>query len=164
MLRQSLLSCVLIVACAGAHAEWKVLSDSAFGSLTYDPASVKTEQGRTRMQYRIDFAQPRPNAQGKTYGSSTMTVAVDCKAQMVSLLEMQTNAGPKGQGAVVDKIVPMPSGWEKVASNSSNALVYKAACGAAALPIPSAAEVAAAKPAPASSAKPAPAPAAPAKK
>jgi hypothetical protein len=135
MLRQPLLSCVLLVACAAAHAEWKLLTESAFGSMTYDPASVHAAQGRTQMQYRIDFAQPRQNAQGKVYASSTMTVAVDCKQQTVSLVDLQTNAGPKGQGAVVDKIAAAPSAGEKVTPNSSNEQVYKAACGASALPV-----------------------------
>lgn len=135
MLRQPLLSCALLAVCAAAHADWKVLTESAFGTMTYDTASVHAAQGRTQLQYRIDFAQPRQNAQGKVYASSTMTVAVDCKQQTVSLLDLQTNAGPKGQGAVVDRLTAAPSAGEKVTANSSNEQVYKAACGAAALPV-----------------------------
>jgi len=168
MLRQPLLSCALLAVCAAAHADWKLLTESAFGTMTYDPASVRSVQGRTQLQYRIDFAQPRQNAQGKTYGSSTMTVAVDCKQQTVSLVELQTNAGAKGQGAVVDRLTAAPSAGDKVTSNSSNAQVYKAACGDAALPlaqVPATSAPAAAASAPAAPAKPAtPSPAAPAKK
>ena len=138
MPRLSLLACSLVAVSAAAHAEWKPLTESAFGSMTYDPASVRTEQGRTQMQYRIDFAQPRQNSGGKTYSSATMKVAVDCKQQTVTLLEVQTNAGPKGQGDVVERATVPPSAGEKVTSNSSNGQVYKAACGADALPIASA--------------------------
>ena len=135
MLRPSLLSCVLFAACAAAHAEWKPLTDSAFGSMSYDTASLHTEKGLTQMQYRIDFAQPRQNGEGKSYSSATMKVAVDCRQQTVGLLELQTHAGPKGQGAVVQRVAVPPSAAEKVVANSSNEYVYKAACGAAALPV-----------------------------
>jgi hypothetical protein len=158
------LTCVLVAFCAAAHAEWKPLTDSAFGSMLYDPASVHVENGIAQMQYRIDFAHTRQNAQGKSFSSATMKVAVDCRRQTVSLLEMQTHEGHHGDGALAERYTPPAPAAEKVASNSSSAFVYKAACGAAALPIAQASSTMAAPAASGSSKPAAPVPAAPAKK
>ena len=149
MPRKTLAAAVLLTLCAGAHAEWKQLADSAFGTMSYDPASVKTQQGRTHLQYRIDFPIERRNAQGKIYRSATMNVAVDCKAATVSVLDLRTNAETKGGGAVVEEQKLPPSPGEKVAPSSSNEAIFKAACPG--VPVP----VAAAHPAPAQTAKPA---------
>lgn len=134
MLRPSLL-CVLLAVCATAHAEQKLLTESAFGTMSYDPASVHAANGQAQMQYRIDFTQPHKVKDGKSYSSATMKVAVDCRQQTVSLLEMQSHEGTHGQGAVVERLTPTPPTAEKVVSNSSNAFLYNAACGAAALPV-----------------------------
>lgn len=154
MPRKTLAAAALLAFCAGAHAEWKQLADSAFGTMSYDPASVKTEQGRTRLQYRIDFPIERQNAQGKIYRSATMNVAVDCKAATVSVLDLQTNAATKGQGAVVDRQTLPPSAGEKVTTASSSEAIFKVACPG--VPVPVAQSAPAAQPAaPAASAKPA---------
>jgi hypothetical protein len=128
MQRKILVPLALFAMSAGAHAEWKPLAQSAFGTMTYDTASVRPEQGRTHMQYRIDFPAPRKNGQGKTYSSATMDVAVDCKAQTVTLLDLQTNTGQKGQGQVVERQAIKDAKPEQVALSSSNASVFKAAC------------------------------------
>lgn len=154
MPRKTLAAVALLAVCAGAHAEWKQLADSPFGTMTYDPASVKTEQGRTLLKYRIDFPIERKNAEGKTYRSATMDVAVDCKAATVSVIDLQTNASPKGQGAIVDRQTLPASPGQKVSSSSSNEAIFKAACPG--VPVPVSQPAAAAQPAaPASAAKPA---------
>ena len=147
MPRKSLVAVALLAFCAGAHAEWKQLADSPFGTMSYDPASVKAEQGHTRLQYRIDFPIERKNPQGKTYRSATMNVAVDCKAATVSVLDLQTNASPKGQGAVVDRQTLPPSPGEKVTTASSSEAIFKVACPG--VPVPAAQSTPAAQPAPA---------------
>jgi len=139
MPRKTLVAVALLALCAGAHAEWKQLAESPFGTMTYDTASVKPDQGRTRLQYRIDFPIERKNPAGKTYRSATMTVAVDCKAATVSVLDLQTNAQNKGQGAVVDRQTLPPSAGEKVAPSSSNEAIFKAACPGVPLPVAQAA-------------------------
>lgn len=155
MPRKTFAAVALLALSAGAHAEWKHLADSPVGTMSYDPASVKAEQGHTRMQYRIDFPAERKNAQGKSYRSATMDVAVDCKAATVSLLDLQTNVDPKGQGAVVDRMTLPPSSGEKVAPSSSNEVLFKAACPGVPVPV--------AQSAPAPQGTPAATPAAPSK-
>ena len=149
MPRKTLVAVALLALCAGAHAEWKQLADSPFGTMTYDTGSVKNEQGRTRLQYRIDFPIERKNAAGKTYRSATMDVAVDCKAATVSVLDLQTNASPKGQGAIVDRQTLPPSPGQKVSSSSSNEAIFKAACPGVPVPASASQPAAAAQSAPA---------------
>jgi hypothetical protein len=161
MLRKTLVASALMLSCAGAHAEWKLINESAFGTMSYDPASVHAEHGHTRMQYRLDFTAPRKNAQGKAYQSATMDVMVDCQAQKINLVDLRTNAGSKGQGEVVDRqTLPVAPG-EKIAQNSSNVALYKVACPGS--PIPESSASSASAPAPAPSKAPA-TPASPAKK
>lgn len=135
MPRKTLAAAALLMLCAGAHAEWKQIADSAFGTMSYDPASVKTQDGRTHLQYRIDFPIERRGAQGKTYRSATMNVAVDCKAATVSVLDLRTNAETEGRGAVVEQQTLPPSPGEKVATDSSNAAIFKAACPGVPVPV-----------------------------
>ena len=135
MPRKTLAAAALLVLSAGAHAEWKQIADSAFGTMSYDPASVKAEQGRTHMQYRIDFPIERSNGHGKTYRSATMNVAVDCGAATVSVLDLRTNAGNKGEGAVVDQQTLPPSAGEKVVASSSSAALFKVACPGVPVPV-----------------------------
>jgi hypothetical protein len=134
MPRKMLLACAVLALSTGASAEWKKLNESPFGTMTYDTASVRQDQGRTRVTYRIDFPAPRKNAEGKTYLSASMDVAVDCKAATVMLVRLQTNAGSKGEGAVVDRVSVPPSAGEKVAPSSSNEAIFKVACPGAPVP------------------------------
>lgn len=149
MPRKTLAAVALLAICGGAHAEWKQLADSPVGTMSYDPASVKADQGRTRMQYRIDFPGEHKNTQGKTYRSATMSVAVDCKAATVSLLDLQTNVDANGQGAVVDRMTLPPSPGEKVTPSSSNEALFKAACPGVPVPVAQSVPAAQGGPAPA---------------
>ncbi|HZZ91088.1 MAG TPA: surface-adhesin E family protein [Usitatibacter sp.] len=160
MLRKTLVAPALMMLCAGAHAEWKLIKESPFGAMSYDPASVHADQGRTRMQYRLDFPAPRKNAQGKTYLSATMDVRVDCGAQTINVVDLRTNAGSKGQGEVVDRQTLPPAPGEKISQSSSNVEIYKVACPGSPIPEKPAASATSAPPAAPAKAPAAPGPAA----
>ena len=153
MPRKTLAAVALLAVCAVAHAEWKQLADSPVGTMTYDPASVKTEQGRTHLKYRIDFPIEHKNAEGKAYRSATMDVAVDCKAATVSVLDLQTNASPKGQGAIIDRQTLPAAPGQRVSSGSSSEAIFKAACPGVPVPASQPAPQPAPGAAPASAAK-----------
>jgi hypothetical protein len=111
------------------HAEWRHLTEAPFGSMTYDTATTPTKDGKTLLQYRLEFATPRKNTAGKDVSSATMHVAIDCAGHTVTLIDLTSHAGKGGQGDVVETQSFPSAPAEKVSAASSNQMLYDAACG-----------------------------------
>jgi hypothetical protein len=129
------------------HAEWKELATGSVGRLSYDPASMRVKDGKTHLKYRIDYRNLITDpATKKTSGSSTINVAVDCKAKTLSFLSSETHAAAEGKGALVDRNVAKDPTSEAVTEGSSNQLLWDLACKPPAAPAKSAAPAAPAAP------------------
>jgi hypothetical protein len=123
----------LLITClpTALHAEWRQLAAGPMGRISYDTASVKVQDGKTQLQYRIDYRTlVLDPATQKTAGSATIRVAVDCRGKTVAFLSSETHAGAEGKGAVVDRTVAKAPTAEPVSEASSNHLLWNAACNA----------------------------------
>jgi hypothetical protein len=119
------------------HAEWRELASGSIGKLSYDPASMRVKDGKTQIKYRIDYRELITDPAKKvTMGSSTINVAVDCKAKTVSFLSSETHAAAEGKGKLVDRNVAKNPTSEPVTEGSSNLLLWELACKPPAAPTP----------------------------
>ncbi len=84
MKRFSLL-CLLLLAAAGARAEWFTLRGSAGvpgeSYVQVDPTSVEAEGSQRTMAVRLSLAAPRTTRDGIVFRSFTSHVQVDCEAR-----------------------------------------------------------------------------------
>jgi hypothetical protein len=120
---------VLVSLSTAVHAEWRELATGSVGKLSYDPASLRVKDGKAELKYRIDYRELITDPAKKvTMGSSTINVAVDCKAKTVSFLSSETHAAAEGKGKLVDRNVAKNPKAEPVTEGSSNLLLWQLAC------------------------------------
>jgi hypothetical protein len=134
--RIALFSAAALAATAHA-ADWRPLADTAVGMLSVDAASMKPQGAQTAFQYRIDFKAPQKNpGTGKAYRSTVSDVLVACKEKTLAMTQLVAYADVEGKGAAVDRVSIAKPVQGAISAGSSDELLWKAACPAAASATP----------------------------
>ncbi len=84
-MKRPLLLCLVLLASAGARAEWLTLTGAAGDAdssyVQVDPTSVEVDAQRRNMAVRLSLAQPRTTKDGIRFRSFVSRVSVDCEAR-----------------------------------------------------------------------------------
>jgi len=124
---RALLLAILTLVSAQAAGGWERLGASDEPTVYFDPGTISRENDMVRLLTLRDHKTPIANLRGWIYRSVKTANVIDCKRERRRALFSVLHFGQMGGGIVVGK--ERSSGWIPFASGSSDAAVWKLACG-----------------------------------
>ncbi len=119
--------------CSVSYAGWEfttVTSDGEFIDY-HDKSTIRKKGSIAKMWVMRDFSAAQIFSEGKTYQSSKMMSAFDCKEDTVASISIIWYSGALGDGSVVSThtIKDSEREWHPIVPGSVDAASWKIACG-----------------------------------
>ena len=119
---------VALIAPIEAHAEWQKVTTTDSGSIYVDDGTIKRSGPIRSFWSLLDYRTPQ-KAQRGTYFVSTRThMEMDCRKEMVHILQFSMHSGPMLTGEIVDSQGVMRE-WQTIPPDTPLVNLFKFVCG-----------------------------------
>lgn len=100
-MKKMILTGLIGLACASAHAEWVLYQRHAEAEEFYEAVPISSERGRIRLWTLTDYLKPMTTLEGTEVSSERVLTTVDCVAKKMGSEQVIRYAAKQAQGAVV---------------------------------------------------------------
>ncbi len=123
----------LLMVCSASYAGWEFTTATSDGEFTdyHDKSTIKKKGSIAKMWIMRDYSTEQIFSEDKTYQSSKMMSAFDCKEDTVAGISIIWYSGALGDGNVVSTYTIKDSEreWHPIVPGSVDAASWKIACG-----------------------------------
>ena len=110
-----------------AHAEWQKVLTFESGTIYVDDASIK-KAGYVRSFWSLlDYRSPQKSQRGAYYVSTRTHMEMDCRKEMVHILQFSMHSGPMLTGEVIDTQGVMRE-WQSIPPDTPLVNLFQFVC------------------------------------
>jgi hypothetical protein len=110
-----------------AHAEWQKVVTYDSGTIYVDDATTK-KAGYVRMFWSLlDYKTPQKAQRGAYFSSTRTNMEIDCRKQMVHILQFSMHSGPMLTGEIIDSQGVMRE-WQTIPPDTPLVNLYQHVC------------------------------------
>ena len=120
------LACLL--ASSAAQAEWQRVTTTDSGTIYIDDASIKRTGPIRSFWSLLDYRTPQKAQRGAYYISTRTHMEMDCRKEMVHMLQFSMHSGPMLTGEILDTQGVMRE-WQSIPPDTPLVSVYRFVCG-----------------------------------
>ena len=119
---------LVILAPHAAHAEWQKVTTTDSGIIYVDDATIK-RTGPVRSFWSLfDYKSPQRAQRGAFYVSTRTHMEMDCRKEMVHMLQFSMQSGPMLTGEIIDSQGVMRE-WQSIPPDTPLVNLFKYVCG-----------------------------------
>jgi hypothetical protein len=120
----------LLVLCAplSAQAEWKKITTTDSGTIYVDDGTIKRNGPIRSFWSLLDYRTPQKAQRGAFFVSTRTHMEMDCRKEMVHILQFSMHSGPMLTGEIIDSQGVMRE-WQTIPPDTPLVALYKFICG-----------------------------------
>jgi len=111
-----------------AQAEWQKVVTTDSGTIYIDDASIKRTGPIRSFWSLLDYKTPQKAQRGAFYVSTRTHMEMDCRKEMVHMLQFSMHTGPMLTGEIIDTQGVMRE-WQSIPPDTPLVNVYRFVCG-----------------------------------
>lgn len=125
----------VVIACAvwalclpiHAHADWQKVTTTDSGVIYVDDGSIKRSGPIRSFWSLLDYKTPQKAQRGAFYVSTRTHMEMDCRKEMVHILQFSMHSGPMLTGEIVDSQGVMRE-WQSIPPDTPLVSLYRFVC------------------------------------
>ncbi len=121
-------SLLVILAPLAAQAEWQKITTTDSGIIYVDDGSIKRNGPIRSFWSLLDYRTPQRAQRGAFFVSTRTHMEMDCRKEMVHILQFSMHSGPMLTGEIVDSQGVMRE-WQTIPPDTPLVALYKFICG-----------------------------------
>jgi hypothetical protein len=111
-----------------AHAEWQKVTVTDSGTIYVDDASMKKMGSIRSFWSLLDYKSAQKSQRGPYYVSTRTHMEMDCRKEMVHMLQFSMHSGPMLTGEIIDTQGVMRE-WQSIPPDTPLVNLYRFVCG-----------------------------------
>ena len=124
----ALLAMLALLAPFAAQAEWQRVTTTDSGTIYIDDGSIKRNGAIRSFWSLLDYRSPQKTQRGAFYVSTRTHMEMDCRKEMVHILQFSMHTGPMLTGEIIDTQGVMRE-WQSIPPDTPLVSVYRFVCG-----------------------------------
>jgi hypothetical protein len=121
-------SLLVLLAPLAAQAEWQKITTTDSGIIYVDDGSIKRNGPIRSFWSLLDYRTPQRAQRGAFFVSTRTHMEMDCRKEMVHILQFSMHSGPMLTGEIVDSQGVMRE-WQTIPPDTPLVALYKFICG-----------------------------------
>ena len=121
-------SLLVLLAPLSAQAEWKKVTTTDSGIIYVDDGTIKRNGPIRSFWSLLDYRTPQKAQRGAFFVSTRTHIEMDCRKEMVHILQFSMHSGPMLTGEIVDSQGVMRE-WQTIPPDTPLVALYKFICG-----------------------------------
>jgi len=117
-----------LMASNAAHAEWQKVTVTDSGVIYVDDASMKRNGSIRSFWSLLDYRTPQKSQRGAYFVSTRTHMEMDCRKEMVHMLQFSMHSGPMLTGEILDTQAVMRE-WQSIPPDTPLVSLYRFVCG-----------------------------------
>jgi hypothetical protein len=119
---------VALIAPMAAHAEWQKITTTDSGIIYVDDGTIKRNGPIRSFWSLLDYRMPQKAQRGAYFVSTRTHMEMDCRKEMVHILQFSMHSGPMLTGEIVDSQGVMRE-WQTIPPDTPLVSLFKFVCG-----------------------------------
>jgi len=119
---------LVLVAPTIAHAEWQKVTTTDSGIIYVDDGTIKRNGSIRSFWSLLDYRTPQKAQRGAFYVSTRTHMEMDCRKEMVHILQFSMHSGPMLTGEIIDSQGVMRE-WQTIPPDTPLVTLFKFVCG-----------------------------------
>ena len=119
---------LVMLAPHAAHAEWQKVTSTDSGIIYVDDATIKRAGPIRSFWSLFDYRSPQKAQRGAFYVSTRTHMEMDCRKEMVHILQFSMHSGPMLTGEIIDSQGVMRE-WQTIPPDTPLVNLFKHVCG-----------------------------------
>jgi hypothetical protein len=119
---------LLLLAPHAAHAEWQKVTTTDSGIIYVDDGTIKRAGPIRSFWSLFDYRSPQKAQRGAFYVSTRTHMEMDCRKEMVHILQFSMHSGPMLTGEIIDSQGVMRE-WQTIPPDTPLVNLFKHVCG-----------------------------------
>ena len=119
---------LVMLAPHAAHAEWQKVTTTDSGIIYVDDGSIKRAGAVRSFWSLLDYKTPQKAQRGAFYVSTRTHMEMDCRKEMVHILQFSMHSGPMLTGEIVDSQGVMRE-WQTIPPDTPLVNLFRFVCG-----------------------------------
>ena len=119
---------VALMAPLTAHAEWQKITTTDSGIIYVDDGTIKRNGPIRSFWSLLDYRTPQKAQRGAYFVSTRTHMEMDCRKEMVHILQFSMHSGPMLTGEIVDSQGVMRE-WQTIPPDTPLVNLFKFVCG-----------------------------------
>ena len=119
---------LVMLAPHAAHAEWQKVTTTDSGIIYVDDATIKRTGSVRSFWSLFDYKSPQRAQRGAFYVSTRTHMEMDCRKEMVHMLQFSMHSGPMLTGEIIDSQGVMRE-WQTIPPDTPLVNLFKHVCG-----------------------------------
>jgi len=111
-----------------AHAEWQKVTSTDSGIIYVDDATIKRNGPIRSFWSLLDYRTPQKAQRGAFFVSTRTHMEMDCRKEMVHILQFSMHSGPMLTGEIIDSQGVMRE-WQTIPPDTPLVTLFKFVCG-----------------------------------
>jgi hypothetical protein len=111
-----------------AHAEWQKVTSTDSGIIYVDDGTIKRTAAVRSFWSLFDYRAPQKAQRGAFYVSTRTHMEMDCRKEMVHILQFSMHSGPMLTGEIVDSQGVMRE-WQTIPPDTPLVNLFRFVCG-----------------------------------
>jgi hypothetical protein len=121
-------SLLVLLAPLSAQAEWKKVTTTDSGIIYVDDGTIKRNGPIRSFWSLLDYRTPQKAQRGAFFVSTRTHMEMDCRKEMVHILQFSMHSGPMLTGEIIDSQGVMRE-WQTIPPDTPLVALYKFICG-----------------------------------
>jgi hypothetical protein len=117
-----------LIAPMAAHAEWQKVTTTDSGIIYIDDGTIKRTGPIRSFWSLLDYRTPQKAQRGAYFVSTRTHMEMDCRKEMVHILQFSMHSGPMLTGEIVDSQGVMRE-WQTIPPDTPLVNLFKFVCG-----------------------------------
>jgi hypothetical protein len=117
-----------LIAPTAAHAEWQKVTTTDSGIIYVDDGTIKRNGPIRSFWSLLDYRTPQKAQRGAYFVSTRTHMEMDCRKEMVHILQLSMHSGPMLTGEIVDSQGVMRE-WQTIPPDTPLVNLFKFVCG-----------------------------------
>ena len=119
---------VAFMAPMGAHAEWQKITTTDSGIIYVDDGTIKRNGPIRSFWSLLDYRTPQKAQRGAYFVSTRTHMEMDCRKEMVHILQFSMHSGPMLTGEIIDSQGVMRE-WQTIPPDTPLVNLFRFVCG-----------------------------------
>ena len=119
---------LVLLASKPAHAEWQKVTSTDSGIIYVDDATIKRNGPIRSFWSLLDYRTPQKAQRGAFFVSTRTHIEMDCRKEMVHILQFSMHSGPMLTGEIIDSQGVMRE-WQTIPPDTPLVTLFKFVCG-----------------------------------
>jgi hypothetical protein len=119
---------LFLLASQAAHAEWQRVTTTDSGIIYVDDGTIKRNGPIRSFWSLLDYRTPQKAQRGAFFVSTRTHMEMDCRKEMVHILQFSMHSGPMLTGEIVDSQGVMRE-WQTIPPDTPLVALFKFVCG-----------------------------------